>query len=86
MFMYYYIVIFEGRHDQFHLLSLIRSLVGHNFPLFFSKEKETPLKLEERLGYMQAAFLNLDFGHWTRWTLGVPDELVDESFKWSSLF
>ena len=25
----------------------------------FSKEKETPLKLEERLGYMQAAFLKL---------------------------
>lgn len=64
MFMYYYIAIFEGLHDQFHLLYLIQSLVGDIFPLFFSKEKETPLKLEERLGYMQAAFLKLDFGRW----------------------
>ena len=35
-----------------------------HFSLVFLQGKETPLKLEERLGYMQAAFLKLDFGRW----------------------
>ena len=78
MFIYYYIAIL---HDQFHLLSLLRSLVGHNFPLFFPRKKKHPWSWKNVWDICRQPFWSLN-------SLDVgcsPGELVDESFKWSSL-
>ena len=52
--------MFEGLHDQFSTFYPEKKRPNWSVTaVCFSKEKETPLKLEERLGYMQAAFLKL---------------------------